>query len=199
MGEAVRKATSADTTAVATTLASAFGEDPVFRWMSGVPDCERRMTPFWRNLARVGLRKDDHEIYVFDDGAAAAVWRGVDDWKVSFREMLGSAPAVLAAMRHRVLPAMRLLSAMEKAHPQEPHYYLEFLGTRRDRQGAGLGTTVLAPMLERCDAEGMPAYLESSNRRNVPFYVRHGFVERGEVRAPGGAPAVVPMWREPRG
>ena len=46
-------------------------------------------------------------------------------------------------------------------HPPEPHYYLEFLGTRRGQQSRGGGTAVLQPMLDRCDAEGVPAYLES--------------------------------------
>jgi GNAT superfamily N-acetyltransferase len=93
---------------------------------------------------------------------------------------------------------LQLLSAMEKVHPQEPHYYLEFLGTRRDQQGHGIGSAVMAPMLDRCDEEGVPAYLESSNRQNVPFYARHGFVETGVISAPRNGPKLTAMWREPR-
>ena len=53
-------------------------------------------------------------------------------------------------------------------------------------------------MLDRCDAEGMPAYLESSNVRNVPFYGRHGFEVTGEIDLGKGAPTVTAMWRNPR-
>jgi GNAT superfamily N-acetyltransferase len=194
-----RRATKDDAATIAGALASAFGEDPVFRWMSAVDDCERRTLPFWRNVARSGLRHDDHEIYVSDDGHTAAVWRGIDNWKVPMLELVRSAPSMLFTLRTRLPLAMQLLSTMEKQHPTEPHYYLEFLGTRRGHQNRGGGTAVLQPMLDRCDAEGVPAYLESSNARNVPFYARHGFVERGTVTAPKGGPTLTLMWREPRG
>jgi GNAT superfamily N-acetyltransferase len=105
---------------------------------------------------------------------------------------------MLSSLRLRLPAALQLLSAMEKVHPSEPHYYLEFLGTRRDRQNKGGGSAVMSVMLERCDLEGVPAYLESSNPRNVPFYARHGFVERGPVAAPKGGPVLATMWREPR-
>jgi GNAT superfamily N-acetyltransferase len=65
-------------------------------------------------------------------------------------------------------------------------------------QSKGIGSAVLGAMLERCDTEGMPAYLESSNLRNVPFYARHGFEATGEIVVGKGAPTVTAMWRTPR-
>lgn len=194
-----RKATFEDREVVARTLASAFGEDPVCCWMCGETDAERRMTPFWRSMVRTTLKKPDHEVYVAGDGTAAAVWRGIDNWKVGPSELLRGVPAMLRSFRLRAPIVIKLLTAMEKAHPTEPHYYLEFLGTRRDKQGHGVGTAAMQPMLERCDTEGLPAYLESSNPRNVPFYARHGFREIGVVEAPQGGPTLTTMWREPRG
>jgi hypothetical protein len=47
------------------------------------------------------------------------------------------------------------------------------------------------------DADGMAAYLESSNERNIALYGRHGFEITSEVAIPGG-PRIWPMWREPR-
>ena len=65
-------------------------------------------------------------------------------------------------------------------------------------QSKGVGSAVIRHMLERCDAEGLPAYLESSNLRNVPFYARHGFVSTGEIVVGKDAPTVTAMWRDPR-
>jgi GNAT superfamily N-acetyltransferase len=64
-------------------------------------------------------------------------------------------------------------------------------------QSRGLGATVLWPILQRCDRERLPAYLESTNPRNIPFYERLGFRQVGIIRA-GTSPEIVPMVRDPR-
>jgi hypothetical protein len=52
--------------------------------------------------------------------------------------------------------------------------------------------------LDRCDAEYAPAYLESSNPDNIPYYQRFGFEVTGELALPEGGPSLWPMWRAPR-
>ena len=193
----VRKADRGERVGIAATLANAFANDPVCCWMSGLDDCEARMVPFWRSLVKTNLAKSD-EVYVADDLSGVAMWRGVDDWKLPPLDVARAVPALMRSLRLRLPLALQLLGKMEKAHPTAPHYYLEFLGTRRDRQSKGIGTAVLAPILARCDAEGVPAYLESSNPRNIAFYARQGFVESGVVSAPKDGPKMTTMWREPR-
>jgi hypothetical protein len=51
--------------------------------------------------------------------------------------------------------------------------------------------------LERIDAEGAPAFLESSNPVNTPRYERLGFSVCGEFELPEDGPNVAQMWREP--
>ncbi len=71
-------------------------------------------------------------------------------------------------------------------------------GTRPEGRGRGLASRLIAVVTDRCDAEGIPAYLESSDPANVPLYERHGFAVTGEVEIEGG-PTIPLMWREPRG
>ena len=86
---------------------------------------------------------------------------------------------------------------MASFHPREPHWYLPLIGVDPARQGQHLGDQLLAHGLARCDADGSPVYLESSNPRNVAFYQRHGFEVLGRIQV-GASPTLVPMLRKPR-
>jgi GNAT superfamily N-acetyltransferase len=83
-------------------------------------------------------------------------------------------------------------------HPQEPHWYLPWIGVVPEAQGAGIGTALLSRGLARADAEGLPVYLEATNRRNAVLYARHGFEVTGVIEAPG-YPEIVVMWRPANG
>jgi GNAT superfamily N-acetyltransferase len=66
-------------------------------------------------------------------------------------------------------------------------------------QGRGLGAALLAPVLERCDGERKPAFLEASSPRNRALYERHGFEVMEEFALGRDAPPQWRMWREPNG
>lgn len=100
------------------------------------------------------------------------------------------------ARRRQLNPAV--FGAVAKSYlAVEPHYYLFLLGTRPESQGHGLGSSLMAPVLERCDRDRVPAYLEATSERNVPLYLRHGFEVTAEIQIPGG-PKMWPMWRAPK-
>jgi GNAT superfamily N-acetyltransferase len=90
----------------------------------------------------------------------------------------------------------RLYALFRANHPSAPHYYLDTLSIDPDHQRRGYGSALLAPLLERADAERMPVYLETQRRDNVPFYARFGFEETGEMSLPD-SPPLWKMWREP--
>lgn len=86
---------------------------------------------------------------------------------------------------------------MDEWHPEEPHWYLPLVGVEPNAQGRGLGGALMRHATARADADGMPAYLESSNPRNVSLYEHHGFEVMGTIQV-GAAPVVTPMLRRPR-
>ncbi|MCB1038392.1 MAG: GNAT family N-acetyltransferase, partial [Acidimicrobiales bacterium] len=89
--------------------------------------------------------------------------------------------------------------SIEKAHPKEPpHWYLALIGTDPAHQGEGVGGALIGAITQRCDAEGLGAYLESSKEQNVPYYARHGFDVVAEIRMEDG-PTMWRMWRDPKG
>jgi ribosomal protein S18 acetylase RimI-like enzyme len=86
----------------------------------------------------------------------------------------------------------------EREHPSDPHWYLEVLGIRPEVQRTGLGTLLMAPVLELADREGLSVVLETSDPDNVNYYRRFGFVVESEaVQLVPGGPPHVSMARRP--
>ena len=193
----VRKATSADVATLRAVLARAFHDDPVFACI--FPDERRRrarlplMFETW--MERIHLPHD--ECWTTDDLAGAALWDPPGTWRIRFLGQLALAPRIVRVFGTRALVALKILDALQARHPSAPHAYLSVLGADPSRQGQGVGTRLMTPMLARCDREAMPAYLESSNEKNLSFYRRHGFEEIDAYDTPVG-PRVWLMWRAPR-
>jgi GNAT superfamily N-acetyltransferase len=195
----VRHARREDLPAMAETLALAFEDDPVWgQWMfANRPDRLAGMTSLFHILVEAGLRSG--HLYTTSGLEAAAHWVPPDVALLddAQSEVFGEAAAgVLGrADTDRVFGGMAVLRAV---HPGDiPHFYLPTLGVRPASQGKGYGAMLLQRVLQTCDADGFPAYLESSNRRNDPLYERHGFRAIETVELPDG-PLVVAMWRDPR-
>jgi GNAT superfamily N-acetyltransferase len=109
------------------------------------------------------------------------------------------APATISALRGDSGRLLKALNFIEHKHPRTPaHWYLPIIGVARARQGRGFGAALLRPVLERCDHDGTPAYLEASTARNRALYERHGFKVVEECRYAADGPPMWRMWREPR-
>jgi ribosomal protein S18 acetylase RimI-like enzyme len=191
----VRKASADDGLRIAASLARAFFDDPVFRWVC--PADERRdqlLSGFFGLFTQVMTRHD--EIYVAGEGMGAALWAppgkaavGEEDADL-FGRRLDEMSGVDA---DRMFSISKLL---EEHHPPGSYYFLQFVGVEPDGQGHGIGSALLAHMLERCDREGARAYLDATSPHNKRLYERHGF-RAGPEYSPQGGPPLWPMWREP--
>lgn len=194
----IRKAEPQDAPTVAAILAAAMVDDPVTTWiLHGRPGRQRRLQIMFEAVVRRAVRDPRHEVHIAEDGSGAAVWYGIGRWAIPTRDVVRMSPTMLRAGFVGVR-ALRLNSVLQKSHPREDHYYLEVLGSLPQRQGQGIGSALLAAVLDRCDADGAAAYLENSNPRNEAFYARHGFEAMPSLPLPRGCPPLVPMWRIPR-
>jgi len=189
----VRKATEGESPRLGQVLASAFQDNPDICWWLPDPNERRRLLPSMFGLAlRTYLPLG--EVYTTDDLDAAAVWvppAAQVDEGAFVAELTEIVPAV---RQPRMFQAYGLL---QEQHPDSDHFYLPAIGTEAARQSRGIGSALLRPVLDRCDSERIPAYLESTSRRNRELYLRHGFEVIGEIRLPDG-PSIWPMWREAR-
>ncbi len=199
----VRPATRTDTAALSRVLGRAFYEDPVMCWL--LPDPQARRRKLHRLFAALTrhhhLSRGGVEVAAAGSDAAigaAALWDPPGRWQHTPAEELRAAPGMLLAFGTAVRRGMRLTEMMKAHHPEEPHWYLAVIGSDPQVRGTGLGQALMASRLDRCDAEHAPAYLESSNEANVPYYQRFGFEVTQELTLPEGGPTLWGMWRRPR-
>jgi len=195
-----RPARPEDVDALIDVLTRAFDDDPVPRWLFRG---ERRRRRGLRAFFGVQLRHvylGRGEVWTTDDLAGAALWAPPDTARPGWGDVLHLLPVLpyLVGLGRDVADAARLLAAVDAARPRQRHWYLATLGTDPGRQRTGVGSTLLHTVLDRVDAEGLPAYLESSKESNLAFYARHGFEVTGEVHAPVGGPTLWLMSRRPR-
>ncbi len=194
----IARATAWDRGGLVAALAAAFADDPVFAWIE--PDAAVRIAAlpaFFGGFAEAFARHDASDLARIDGTAVgAALWAppGVAAVHPDDEEQLGTDLAVLAPAALERLAAC--LDAFAAVHPDEPAWYLAFLGATPDHQGRGVGSALLRAVLDRCDAAGQPAYLEATSARSRALYQRHGFRCRREIPLPGG-PTTYAMWRAP--
>jgi GNAT superfamily N-acetyltransferase len=197
----VAPARRSDVRALSRVLGRAFDDDPVAMWIW--PDDQTRLkkltrffaaTTRWHHLAAGGVEvaRGDGPI------GAVAIWDPPGQWEASrFRELL-MLPSVALAFGRRGSVAEEVLETMHRHHPEEPHWYLPFIGSDPSVRGAGFGQALMQSTVDRCDDEHAPAYLEASKPHLVGYYTRFGFVETGQLALPNGGPSLWPMWRAAR-
>ena len=197
----MRKAVAGDVSPIAAVLGRAMERDPGICWMFPRARTRGRLLPQVFAAMIVHLYLPAGEAYTTDDHAAAALWLPPGSAAPATAEVLRLATrmAPLSPLAGRALwRASGLARFLDACRPEEPHYDLALLGTDPRRQGHGIGTALLSSQLTRCDAEGRPAYLETSNRRNLALYACHGFEVTKEVRWRRNGPLTSLLWREPK-
>jgi GNAT superfamily N-acetyltransferase len=198
----VRAATRADVPALAAVLSRAFFDESQFVWLQPDNDHRANLLPamFRMELQHVHPVDRGGQVLLDDGGLlGGSVWAPPGRWKASTWRQLPGIPRLILSLGKENLQSFAkrgkaLQDALEKAHPNEPHWYLAALGVDPGAQGKGAGAALMRAGLDRCDGEGAPAYLECLERL-VPYYERYGFEVRGPIQMPDGAPMQVGMWR----
>ena len=201
MDVTVRPLQSRELQAASRLLARAFAHDPFIGYFFA--DQRRRrsaLPPFFR--AVLHQLADSHAIFaceVENRLTGVAAWLPPEPAETTRRSAW---LARVASMEVRILfprAKARVLAGFEELgqrHPATPHWYLAFVGIEPGQQGRGLGTSLLAPVLQRADEAGVTCYLETPFPETRAFYRRLGFGDTEELHPALGAP---PIWTMTRG
>lgn len=185
--------TDAHVTTAIDILVDGFFDNPVMAWVfedeATRADALRSYMEFW-----ISAYGDQGVLDVAEGDEGAALWAkpgspGLDG------DQTGALVGVIQKYNgDRTALVLGTLGAIQPPSPR--HWYLNMIAARRGARARGIGARLLEPFMERADAEGLPIYLESSNPRNLSFYVRYGFEPFGDViDLPGAGPLLQPMWR----
>ncbi|CAL9578626.1 GNAT family N-acetyltransferase [Streptomyces sp. enrichment culture] len=201
MGVVIRTAEEGDRDLVVRLLDEAFQDDPVSSWV--FPGEEYRRRTHHRLMAAFADAVfADGRIDLTEDGAACALWLSVPADGQAAAEPAEDTEDVPARIREAVDPENERVELIARLtdgiHPAgRAHEYLWMIGVVPGRQGEGLGTALIESVLDRCDREGLPAYLEASSARGKVLYERLGFECTARVLDLPDGPRMWPMWREP--
>lgn len=189
----VKSATTSDITDVVAVAVLAFSTDPIARWLYPEPD--QYLTYFPQFVKTFGGQAfEQNTAYYLDDFVGAALWfpPRVEPDAEPLIDLIQQSVA-----EQDQADLFAFLEQMGHYHPTEPHWYLSLLGVEPNRQSKGYGSVLIQNILQECDRTQTPAYLESSNPRNVPFYQRHGFEVIGTIQT-STSPTMFPMIRYPQ-
>jgi GNAT superfamily N-acetyltransferase len=189
----IQKALAQDQASAFGVLTLAFSVDPMARW--SLPDPAKYLAIF-SLIAKAfsGSAFAKETAYITNDFTGAALWLppGARSDEESLKRLFDE------NTDYDIKEDMQgIFEQMEKFHPTEPHWYLPMIGVDPAYQGAGIGSALMTEALKAVDRDGLIAYLESSNPRNITLYQRHGFEVIGEIQS-GSSPVLRPMLRRAR-
>ena len=186
-------ATASDEDRALAVLILAFSSDPACRW--AWPDPRQYLAGFPDFVRALGGRAFEHgSAHCLPGHLGAALWLppGVHPDEDALVDVIQR--TVAEGQRDAMFA---VAEQMDRFHPDEPHWYLPFIGVDPGHQRKGYGSKLLRHTLAACDRDGVPAYLESTNPANTRLYERHGFEAVGTIQV-GTSPPIVPMVRIPR-
>ena len=189
----IKSANAEQESSLAAVLTLAFMNDPVMRWLWPEPLDYLTNYPLMVKCFGGSAAFKHNTAHYLDDWSGAAVWLppGVEiDVDGVLAILQSSMPA------KKLEQGLAVMQQMGSYHPKEPHWYLAIIGADPNCQGRGNGSALMRHALEACDRDHKFAYLESSNPRNLSFYLRHGFELLGAIHE-GDFPPLFPMLRKP--
>lgn len=173
-------------------LADAFLTDP--GWIAVGPDDPDRLHRYIRRTCQGSLavtaRWGGPIWHIEIDGRVAGVLSSFapGQWPPpQIRSVAYQALGPVLAGPGALVRSLRGDSALHRGHPEEPHLFVWMLAVAPRRQRTGVGRALLSHAIARAEEQGVPAYLDTANPDNLPYYASFGFEQTGEAPLPRGA------------
>jgi GNAT superfamily N-acetyltransferase len=182
----VRPAHAGDRAGAVRTVVAAFAPDPAWGFLLG--DQYDRLAPLFA-AALFDTRVDARTVWVTSDVDAVAMCERRADATTPSSDVVQRWRAYRDEAGEAAWDRLREYErAVDQARPSGPYWYVGVLATAPDRQRRGLATSVMGPVLDRADRDGVDCCLETSTLANKAFYAGRGFTESTTVHIAAGPP-----------
>ena len=172
-------------------LLLAFSNDPFQRYLMPDPSTYLRNSAIWFNNA-ASQSISLNAMMGTDDYSGIALWFPPNH-TIEYEVLDATLKELPSDSQQDIFQYFR---EFDENKPKDV-WYLEYLGVDPFKQSMGLGSALLKSSLEKIDLLHEPAYLESSNPRNMSLYERNGFQTVKKFQF-GAGPPIHTMYREAR-
>ena len=182
------------------TCARAFEGDPMTIWM--IPDAAKRanLRYAFEMILRVAAQGGAEAYTTSAACEGVAVWMPAGTKQSMGMLMQAGYPYLPLRCGWRYLwldgRSMAYCEKLKKKYAPARHCYLAALAVDPERQGKGIASALIKPMLEKLDGEKMPCYVETQNMKNVAMYTHFGFKLVHQAKMPGGDHPIYLMLRQ---
>ncbi|HLK45459.1 MAG TPA: GNAT family N-acetyltransferase, partial [Acidimicrobiales bacterium] len=164
--------TRAELHEAAAVSARAFHTDPFFEFLApkAVPRARGLALYSLALCANLGPRARLLTARVDGRVVGVGAWLPPGAYPYRLRDQVAQGLGTLRALYRvpaSITKGARYLLAIEKAHPKDELWYLQLLVCDPEHQRKGIGAALQAEVLETCDREGLPAYLETQKESNL--------------------------------
>lgn len=184
---------------VAVILAKAFVDDPMFEFI--FPDDSTRLQAlmaFFQPFVADGIKRG--KILLAPANQGACIWYPAEVcvFDDEFEAVINQVVTISAQWggAESGLRCEHLANQVGAYEPSDLRCEVLWIALLPEARGQGLGGHLLQPALNAADAQGLGAYLVSSNVRNHSFYERHGFCKRDVIHISSDY-FMTGMWRVP--
>ena len=172
-------------------LLLAFSNDPFQRYLMPNPSTYLRNSAIWFNNA-ASQSISLNAMMGTDDYSCIALWFPPNH-TIEYEVLDATLKELPSDSQQDIFQYFR---EFDENKPKDV-WYLEYLGVDPNKHSLGLGSLLLKNSLNKIDDLHQPAYLESSNPRNMSLYERHGFETLTKIQF-GEGPLMHTMYREAR-
>jgi ribosomal protein S18 acetylase RimI-like enzyme len=186
----------------ATTLASAFANDPTTFIALPDPDKRANLAPIIAYDLKLEILSGGKVYATSPECEGVACWHksGIKTtWANKLRAGLLRLPSYGGAHYLRFSSEEgRFYERLRRQYAPKHYMYLALLGVDPKHQGKGHASKLIRHMLCHADRQNLPCYVETQNARNINMYTNFGFKLRASTYFPEGSKCEVHiMLREP--